>query len=59
MFIGMLMLFCLFTGLALIFGANFMKGRDLLRAKLMIAGALLSMVPLVVIVVSFFYPVFD
>jgi hypothetical protein len=59
MVVGMLMLFSLFSGLALIFGANFMQGRDLLRAKLMICGALLSMVPLVIIVVSFFYPVFE
>jgi hypothetical protein len=59
MFTGMLMLFCLCSGLALIFGANFMPGRDKLRAFLMLGGAVLSLVPLVIIVISFFYPVFE
>jgi hypothetical protein len=59
MFLGMLMLFCLASGLALIFGANFMQGRDKTRAFLMIGGAFLSIIPLVVVVASFFYPIWE
>jgi hypothetical protein len=59
MFLGMLMMFCLFAGLALIFGANFLQNRDRLRALLMIAGALMSIIPLAVVLISFFYPIWE
>lgn len=59
MFLGMLMMFSLFAGLALIFGANFMQNRDKLRALLMIVGTFMSIVPLAVILISFFYPIWE
>lgn len=59
MFLGFAMMFCLFTGLALVFGANFLQNRDRLRALLIVVGAGLSMIPLVIFVISFFYPVWE
>jgi hypothetical protein len=59
MFLGMAMLFCLFTGLVLVFGANFLQGRDKMRALMIVVGAGLSMIPLVVFILSFFYPIWE
>ena len=59
MLLGMAMMFSLFAGLTLVFGANFMQNRDRLRALLIVIGAGLSIIPLVIFVISFFYPVWD
>jgi hypothetical protein len=59
MFLGFAMMFCVFSGLAMIFGANFVQNRDKLRALLMVSGAVLSLIPLVLLITSFFYPVFE
>ncbi len=59
MLLGFAMMFCVFSGLGLIFGANFLQNRDKLRALLMIGGAVLSLIPLVVLITSFFITIWE
>lgn len=59
MLLGMAMMFSLFAGLTLVFGANFLQNRDRLRALLIIIGTVLALVPLVIIGVSFFVNVWE
>ena len=59
MLLGMAMMFSLFAGLTLVFGANFLQNRDRLRALLIVIGTVLALVPLVIIGVSFFVNVWE
>ena len=59
MLLGMAMMFSLFAGLTLVFGANFLQNRDKLRALLIVIGTVLALIPLVIIGVSFFVNVWD
>ena len=59
MLLGMAMMFSLFAGLTLVFGANFLQNRDKLRALLIVIGTVLALVPLVIIGVSFFVNVWE
>jgi hypothetical protein len=59
MLLGMAMMFSLFAGLTLVFGANFLQNRDRLRALLIVIGTVLALIPLVIIGVSFFVNVWE
>jgi hypothetical protein len=58
MILGMLMMFLLFVGLTLVFAANFIKV-DKQRALLLLVGMIMAIIPLGILLASFFFPIFD
>lgn len=58
MILGMVMMFLLFIGLALIFGANFIH-KEKQRALLLVIGMVMALIPLGFVLVGLFYPVWE
>jgi hypothetical protein len=57
MILGFVAMFCLFAGLSLLFASSVITSRH--RRLFMIGGMALSIIPLILLLTSLFYPIWE